>query len=80
MVMSTVLLIRGCRFFFYLNEHESIHIHVAKADHEARFVLVPEIDMTYCRGFKRSEIREIVNLITAHYDTLINAWRNTFGK
>lgn len=78
--MPTVLLIRGYRFFFYLNEHEPIHIHVVKGEHQARFVLVPEIDMTYCRGFKRSELRDIVNLITAHYDTLINAWHNTFSK
>ncbi len=78
--MLTVLLIRGYRFFFYLNEHEPIHIHVAKADHEARFVLVPEIDMTYCRGFKKNELRDIVNLITEHYDSFINAWRTTFGQ
>lgn len=78
--MPTVLLIRGYRFFFYLNEHQPIHIHVAKADHEARFVLVPEIDMTYCRGFKKSELRDIVYLITEHYDTFINAWHTTFGE
>lgn len=78
--MPTVLLIRGYRFYFYLNEHEPIHIHVAKGDSEARFVLVPEIDMTYCRGFKKSELRDIVNLITEHYGTFINAWRTTFGQ
>lgn len=78
--MPTVLLIRGYHFFFYLNEHEPIHIHVTKGDSEARFVLVPEVDMTYSRGFKKSEIRDIVDLITEHYATLINAWRKTFGQ
>jgi hypothetical protein len=78
--MPTVLFIRGYRFFFYLNEHEPIHIHVVKADCEARFVLVPEVDMTYCRGFKKSEVRDIVNLISEHYATLISAWRTTFGQ
>jgi hypothetical protein len=78
--MPTVLLIRGYRFFFYLNEHEPIHIHVSKSDAEARFDLVPEIDMTYNRGFKKNEIRDIVNLIDQHYDTIIKTWGSTFGK
>lgn len=76
--MPTVLLIRGYRFYFYLNEHEPIHIHVSKGGSEARFVLVPEIDMTYSRGFKKSEIRDIVTIISDHYGTIINAWYNTF--
>ncbi|QJD77889.1 DUF4160 domain-containing protein [Spirosoma rhododendri] len=71
--MPTVLLIRGYRFYFYLNEHEPIHIHVSKGGSEARFVLVPEIDMTYSRGFKKSEIRDIVTIISDHYETIINA-------
>lgn len=78
--MPTVLLIYGYRFFFYLNEHEPIHIHVSKAGAEARFDLVPEIDMTYNRGFKKNEIRDIVNLIEQHYDTIIKTWDSTFGK
>ncbi|WP_019989774.1 DUF4160 domain-containing protein [Rudanella lutea] len=78
--MPTILLIRGYRFFFYLNEHELVHVHVTKGGNEARFVLVPEIDMTYSHGFKRSEIRDIVTLITQHYATLISAWHNTFGE
>ena len=53
--MPTVLVINGYRFFFYMNEHEPIHIHVSKAGKEARFVLVPEIDLTYCRGLKKGK-------------------------
>lgn len=76
--MPTVLVINGYRFFFYMNEHEPIHIHVSKAGKEARFVLVPEIDLTYCRGLKKGEIREIIDIIEKHYDTFIDAWKNTF--
>ncbi|MEO6283636.1 MAG: DUF4160 domain-containing protein [Dyadobacter sp.] len=38
--------INGFRFFFYLNEHEPIHVHVSKGDSEARIVLVPELDIS----------------------------------
>lgn len=78
--MPTVLLIDGYRFFFYMNDHEPIHVHVSKAGKEARFDLVPEIDLTYCRGFKKNELRDIVNLLVTHYDTFITAWRQTFGE
>ena len=77
--MPTVLLINGYRFFFYMNEHDPIHIHVNRAGNEARFDLIPVVDMTSCRGFKRSEIREIVEIITDRYDYFINAWKQTFS-
>ena len=78
--MPTVLLISGYRFYFYLNEHEPIHIHVSKSGKEARIVLVPTIDVTYCRGFKKNELRDIINIILERYDTLIDSWRKTFGE
>ncbi|WP_229376738.1 DUF4160 domain-containing protein [Fibrella aquatilis] len=62
-----------------MNEHEPIHIHVSKAGNEARFDLLPVIDMTHCRGFKRNEIREIVNIIIDRYEHFIDAWKQTFG-
>lgn len=66
--MPTLLLVNGYRFFVYLNEHEPIHVHVAKVGREARFVLVPAIDLSYNRGFKKNELREIVTLLIQHYD------------
>ncbi len=78
--MPTVLLINGYRFYFYLNEHDPIHIHVSKSGKEARIVLVPTIDVTYCRGFKKNELRDIIDIIFDRYDTLIDAWRQTFGE
>ena len=78
--MPTVLLINGYRFYFYLNEHEPIHIHVSKSGKEARIVLVPVIDVTYNRGFKKNELRDIIDIIVQRYDILLNAWRQTFGE
>lgn len=41
--MPTVLLIFGMRFFFYPNDHEPIHIHVAYQGKSAKIALLPEI-------------------------------------
>ncbi|CAN5482799.1 hypothetical protein BH11BAC1_BH11BAC1_09180 [soil metagenome] len=41
--MPTILLINGWRFFFYSNEgNEPIHIHVQKAESEAKFWILIE--------------------------------------
>jgi len=78
--MPTLLLLRGFRFFFYMNEHLPIHVHVTKAESEARVVLVPEIEVTFCRGFKKNEMREIIEIIIEHYEQFIEKWNNTFGE
>ncbi len=36
--------------------------------------------MTFSKGSKKNEIREIVDLIIEHYDTLLSAWIATLGK
>jgi hypothetical protein len=78
--MPTILFINGYRFFFYLNEHEPIHIHVSKGDSDARIVLVPEIDITYCRGFKKNELKAIIEIIFTNYDKIIEEWQKAFDK
>ncbi|MGN7888897.1 DUF4160 domain-containing protein [Dyadobacter endophyticus] len=78
--MPTVLYINGFRFFFYLNEHEPIHIHVEKANCEARIVLVPEIVISYNRGFKKKELRSIIDIVVCNYGKIIQAWQDTFNK
>ena len=80
LLMPTVLYLHGFRFFFYLNEHEPIHVHVKRGDSEARIVLVPMIDISYCRGFKKNEIRDIIDIITDNYETIIKAWHATFDE
>jgi hypothetical protein len=78
--MPTVLYINGFRFFFYLNEHEPIHVHVKRGDSEARVVLVPIIDISYCRGFKKNELRFIIEIISNNYEIIIETWHATFGE
>ena len=63
-----------------MNEHLPIHVHVTKAESEARVILVPDIDVTFCRGFKKNEIREIIEIIIEHYEQFIEKWQNTFGE
>ena len=71
--MPTVLRIKGCRFFFYTNEHSPIHIHIEKDNKTAKFNLEP-FEMVYTRRFKASEISEIRKLVVDNVEFLIDKW------
>jgi Domain of unknown function (DUF4160) len=77
--MPTVLLVDGFRFYFYMNEHLPVHVHVAKGGAKAKFILVPEIELIHNDGFKVREVKRIVVILIDHYDHLINKWYETFN-
>jgi len=78
--MPTVLFESGFRFFFYLNEHEPVHIHVQKGDAKARIILVPAIQIDKNHGFKPSDMRKIIEIVVDRYQYLIEKWDETFNK
>lgn len=50
--MPTLLIIFGIRFYFYLDEHLPIHVHVACNGKKAKIELEPEIRVIYNHGLK----------------------------
>ncbi|QRR03672.1 DUF4160 domain-containing protein [Dyadobacter sandarakinus] len=76
----TILYIQGFRFFFYLNEHEPTHIHVSRGDCTARIVLLSMLDITFNKGFKKKEIRDIIQILTDHHEKIIAAWHLAFKR
>jgi hypothetical protein len=78
--MPTILFLYGFRFYFFMNEHEPIHVHISKGQSEARIILVPSIQISLNKGFKKNEMRMIIDLISEHYETIIEAWHQTFDK
>lgn len=77
--MPTILLERGYRFFFYMNEHLPIHIHVKKGGAKGRVILDPSIDFHRNYGFKPAEVKEIVEIIVENYDYIIEKCYETFN-
>ncbi|MGH7951142.1 MAG: DUF4160 domain-containing protein [Limisphaerales bacterium] len=72
--MPTVLRIRGFKFFFFSQEgNEPAHIHVVKGDGAAKFWLDP-VKLEYNDGFKKQELRAIIEMIERHEAELIQAW------
>ncbi|HEY5298802.1 MAG TPA: DUF4160 domain-containing protein [Verrucomicrobiae bacterium] len=72
--MPTVLRIRGFKFFFFSQEgNKPAHIHVNKGGGSAKFWLRP-VKLEYNDGFKKQELRAIIEILERHEAELIQAW------
>lgn len=78
--MPTLLLINGFRFFFYSNEgNEPVHIHITKADAEAKFWLEP-LEIAYVAGFNNAEQRFILQTIETNLENFKTQWYEYFKQ
>ena len=80
--MPTVFRERGFRFFFYSNEgspREPVHIHVEKADLEAKFWMNPVVQVAYNDGYDARTLRELLMMVEANRERIERAWNEFFG-
>ncbi len=78
--MPTVLRVKGYRFFFFsLEGHEPLHIHVEAAERFAKFWLNP-VALAKSRGFRSGELSEIQRLIKENRILLEEKWHEHFGN
>lgn len=75
----TVFREKGYRFFFFSREEPRQHVHVHCANGEAKFWLEPEIELVKNFGLSRVQLRDIEQIIEAHYGELTSAWNARFG-
>ena len=55
--MPTLLITFGMRFFFYLDEHQPIHVHVDCNGKKAKIALEPMVCLVYNHGLKEQELK-----------------------
>lgn len=77
--MPTLLRIFGLRFFFYLDEHQPIHVHVDCNGKLAKIELEPGIKIVYNHGLKEQEIRLAVDTCEIYRNQFIEEWHKRFG-
>ena len=56
----------GFVFKIYSNEEERMHIHVVKAENEAKFWLEPTIELAENFGFSSKEIKKITKMVETY--------------
>lgn len=77
--MPTLLIAFGIRFFFYLDEHEPIHVHVSYGGKRAKIELVPEVRIVYNHGLKEQVIKKAVATCDNYMEDFIVEWHKRFG-
>jgi len=76
--MPTLLILFGLRFYFYLNDHEPIHVHVENGDGEAKFEIENDIILVYNHGLKAKDIRLAQSILEENKDNFVREWKNRF--
>jgi Domain of unknown function (DUF4160) len=69
----------GMRFFFYMNDHLPIHIHVKNADGEARFE-VEIVRLIESKGIKPKDLVLAEALVEERKEEIIKKWKEVFDK
>lgn len=70
----------GYTFKIYSNEEERKHIHVVKAENEAKFWLEPKIELAENYGFRSKELKEITEIIEKYGDEFKEQFAAHIGK
>jgi hypothetical protein len=76
--MPTVLIKHGYRFFFYVNDHSPVHIHIEKGEGTAKFNLEP-VKLIKSRRFKANEIAEMRKLVSGNVELFKDKWNEYFN-
>ena len=67
------------RLFFFSREETRIHVHVAHADGEAKFWLMPQVALANHTGLFATQIRQAQVVVNAHLKAVQDAWNHHFG-
>jgi len=77
--MPTIINVKGFRFFFYSNDHDSLHIHVEKDSKTAKFSLAP-VELLKSKKFNASELKVIRIIIEGNIELLKQKWNEYFNN
>ena len=70
----------GFIFKIYSNEEERMHIHVTKAECEAKFWLDPDIELASNYGFNSKDLRKIEQLVNKYGNEFKQQFASYIGK
>lgn len=76
--MPTLLTLFGLRFFFYLDEHSPIHVHVDCNGKKAKIALEPSVSLVYNHGLKEQELKKAIDTCCIYRDDFIAEWHKRF--
>jgi hypothetical protein len=77
--MPTIF-IQGFKFRFYSSDvHEPPHVHVIRAEREAK-IWLKSLEVEYNRGYNKTDLNRILKITEQNAAKLLNAWHEHFDK
>ena len=76
--MPTLLIVFGIRFFFYMDEHEPIHVHISYGGKKAKIELSPAVRVIYNHGIKEQVMKKAINTCHNYREEFIEEWHKCF--
>lgn len=70
----------GFVFRIFSNEEERKHIHVVKAENEAKFWLEPKIELAENFGFTNKELKKITKMVDDYGDEFKRLYAEHIGR
>ena len=70
----------GYTFKVFSNEEDRRHIHIIKAENEAKFWLEPTIELAENYGFSSKEIKRITLIVEQYGNEFRQKYTEHFGK
>lgn len=80
--MPLVFRWNGYRFHFFSNEgdpREPVHVHVTRDDADAKFWLLPNVEVAYNHGFNARTLGMLQRVVEARRDEIVEAWHDHFS-
>ena len=71
--------VRGFRFYFFSREERRAHVHVQRAEGEAKFWLDPSVELAINSGLSSKHLMDAQRLIAEHLDEIRTAWAKHFA-
>ena len=71
---------RGYRFFFFSREETRMHVHIHHANGEAKFWLVPQIELAQNYGLSQNALKEVEALVRKHEKEIRDGWQRHFSN
>lgn len=75
--MPTILISKGYRFFFYINDHTPPHIQIEKNRSTAKFFL-KNAELAKSKRFNAKELSEIRNITLENLELFKTKWDERF--
>ena len=76
----TVLRDGPFRLFFFSREEARMHVHVAHPDGEAKFWIVPAIELAAVVGLSARQVTDAESVVRRHEEEIRHAWTRHFGR